>query len=32
MDLTGQTTPRDSQNINEELSRVKHGFDNPNSF
>jgi len=32
MDSTGQTAPRDSQNINEELSPVKHRFDSPNSF
>jgi len=32
MEWAGQTAPRDSQNINEELSRVKHGFDSTNGF
>jgi len=32
MESAGQTAPRDSQNINEELSQVKHGFDSTNSF
>jgi len=27
MDSTAQTTPRDSENINELLSAVTHGFD-----
>jgi len=27
-----QTSPRDSQNIIELLSRVTHGFDSPNSI
>jgi hypothetical protein len=30
MDSTAQTAPRDSHIINEQLSRVSHGFDNPN--
>jgi len=31
MDSTAHTSPRDSQIINELLSRVTHGFDSPNS-
>jgi hypothetical protein len=31
MDLTIQTDPRDSEIINELLSRVSHGFDSSNS-
>jgi len=31
MDSTAQTAPRDSELINELLSWVTHGFDNPNS-
>jgi hypothetical protein len=31
MDLTIQTDPRDSEIINELLSRVSHGFYSPNS-
>jgi hypothetical protein len=31
MDTTARTAPRDSEIINELLSRVKHGFDSPNS-
>jgi hypothetical protein len=31
MDSTAQTAPRDSEMINEVLSRVTIGFDNPNS-
>jgi hypothetical protein len=31
MDSTAYTSPRDSQIINEMLSRVTHGFDSPNS-
>jgi len=31
MDSTGQTAPRDSEMINEVLSRVTHGFDSPDS-
>jgi len=31
MDSTVETAPRDSEIINELLSRVTHGFDNPNS-
>jgi hypothetical protein len=31
MDLTTQTAPRDSEMINELVSRVSHGFDSPNS-
>jgi len=30
MDSTAQTAPRDSEIINELLSRVTHGFDSPN--
>jgi hypothetical protein len=29
MDSTAHTSPRDSQIINELLSRVTHGFDSP---
>jgi len=32
MDLTAQTPPRDSEIINELVSRVTHGFDSPNSL
>jgi len=31
MDSTAQTAPRDSENINELLSRVTDGFESPNS-
>jgi hypothetical protein len=31
MDSTAHTSPRDSQIINELLSRVTYGFDSPNS-
>jgi len=31
MDMTAQTTPRDSKIINELLSRVTHVFDNLNT-
>jgi hypothetical protein len=31
MDWTAQTPPRDSEIINELVSRVTHGFDSPNS-
>jgi hypothetical protein len=31
MDSTAHTSPRDSQMINELLSRVTHVFDSPNS-
>jgi len=31
MDLTAQTPPRDSEIINELVSRVTHGFDSPNT-
>jgi len=31
MDSTARTSTRDSQIINELLSRVTHGFDSPNS-
>jgi len=31
MDSTAETAPRDSEIINELLSRVTHGFDSPNS-
>jgi len=31
MESTAQTAPRDSENINELLSTVTHGFDSPNS-
>jgi len=31
MDLTAPTSHRDSEMINELLSRVTHGFDSPNS-
>jgi len=31
MDSTAQTAPRDSEMINEVLSRVTHGFDIPDS-
>jgi len=31
MDSTAQTAPRDSEIINELLSRVTRGFDSPNS-
>ena len=31
MDSTAQTARRDSENINELLSQVTHGFDSPNS-
>jgi hypothetical protein len=31
MDSAAQTAPRDSEIINELLSRVMHGFDSPNS-
>jgi len=31
MDLTSQTAPRDTENINELLSPVTYGFDSPNS-
>jgi hypothetical protein len=31
MDSIAQTAPRDSEIIKEVLSRVKHGFDSPNS-
>jgi hypothetical protein len=31
MDSTAQTSPRDSQIINELLSRETHGFDSANS-
>jgi hypothetical protein len=31
MDSTAQTAPRDSEIINQLLSRVTHGFDSPNS-
>jgi hypothetical protein len=31
MDSTAHTSHRDSEIINELLSRVTHGFDNPNS-
>ena len=31
MDSTARTAPRDSEIINELLSRVTHGFDSPNS-
>jgi len=31
MDSTAQTAPRDSEMINEVLSRVTHGFDSPDS-
>jgi hypothetical protein len=32
MDSTAQTAPRDSENINELLSRVTHGFDSTTSL
>jgi len=31
MDSTTQTAPKDSENINELLSRLTDGFDSPNS-
>jgi len=31
MDSTARTAPRDSEIINELLSRVTYGFDSPNS-
>jgi hypothetical protein len=31
MDSTAQTAPRDSEIIDEQLSRVPHGFDMPNT-
>jgi len=31
MDSTAQTAPRDSEIINEQLSRVNDGFDSPNT-
>jgi hypothetical protein len=31
MDSTAQTAPRDSEMINEQLSRVSHGFESTNT-